>query len=120
MNEYGFPTYEDGSYQERVHRIQLVYASYAALLALFEITSLLGVERNAEFSEKMSVRTEGLVCRLVVRLSAQDGEEEKETKQERSHRRSPMPMSPMPRSSPLRFFRLRVFWFRNCVNWRVP
>jgi hypothetical protein len=44
MNEYGFFTHEAGSYQERVHHIQLAYASYAALLALFEITSLLGVE----------------------------------------------------------------------------
>jgi hypothetical protein len=43
MTEYGFVTYEDGLYQERVHHIQLAYASYAALLALFEITSLLGV-----------------------------------------------------------------------------
>jgi hypothetical protein len=44
MNEYGFFTHEAGSYQERVHHIQLAYASYAALLAFFEITSLLGIE----------------------------------------------------------------------------
>ena len=34
MNEYGFFTHEDGSYQERVHPIQRAYASYAALLAI--------------------------------------------------------------------------------------
>ena len=44
MNEYGFFTQEAGSYQERVHHIQLAYASYAAVLALCEIASLLGVE----------------------------------------------------------------------------
>ena len=43
MNEYGFFTHEASSYEEGVHHIQLAYASYAALLALFEITSLLGV-----------------------------------------------------------------------------
>jgi hypothetical protein len=42
MNEYGFFTHEAVSYQERVHHVQLAYASYAALLALFEIASLLG------------------------------------------------------------------------------
>ena len=42
MNEYGLFSHEDGSYQERVRHIQLAYASYAAVLALFEITSLLG------------------------------------------------------------------------------
>jgi len=47
MNEYGYFTHEDGSYQERVHHIQLAYASYAALLALFEITSLLGAGMRA-------------------------------------------------------------------------
>ena len=48
MNEYGYFTHEDGSYQERVRHIQLAYASYAALLALFEITSLLGAGARGE------------------------------------------------------------------------
>lgn len=41
MNEYGYFTHEDGLYQERVRHIQLGYASYTGLLALYEITSLL-------------------------------------------------------------------------------
>ena len=48
MNEYGFPTYEDGSYQKRVQHIELAYASYAGLLVSFEVTSLLAGERGAK------------------------------------------------------------------------
>jgi predicted Na+-dependent transporter len=64
MNEYGFSTYEDGSYQDRVHHVQLVYASYAALLALFEITSLLGVGMNegAKVTKKIALPQLLIVC----------------------------------------------------------
>ena len=58
MNEYGFFTHQAGSYQERVHHIQLAYASYAALLALFESTSLLGIGTSGEGDqEKMPSST---------------------------------------------------------------
>ena len=42
MNEYGVCPHEDGWSEEGVHHAQLAYASYAALLAAFEVTSLLG------------------------------------------------------------------------------
>ena len=45
MNEYGVVTHEGGLYEERVHHVQLAYAPYAALLAAFGVTSLLGVIR---------------------------------------------------------------------------
>ena len=43
MNEYSVFPHEDGSYKDRVRHIELAYAPHTALLATFEIASLLGV-----------------------------------------------------------------------------
>lgn len=68
MNEYVLFTHEDGSYVEGVHHIQLAYASYEALLALFKITRLLGVgtrgRRQDQGNESVSAMHRSFAERL--------------------------------------------------------
>lgn len=58
MIEHGFFTREAGSYQERIHHIQLAYASYAALLAALGMASLLGEKDNLPGAGRRNIQSD--------------------------------------------------------------
>jgi hypothetical protein len=57
--------HEDGWSEQGVHHVQLAYAPYAALLAAFAVTSLLGVGMRRRRQAKEIRLPQLLVLRLV-------------------------------------------------------